>query len=216
MYANISLNEREKALITIAALQDLQGLKTDWNEIYLLSRDKPVLKVPQSPNIKTTASAWSRQAKVQSFYQTERERLNIWISKLVDSETNERIRSYQSQNPTPEDDPEGESTAGCVEDNVNNEGSEGEAKSLGLVKYNKNVKNYADRDTAIQALVTIANNAKDDKTKLDTIKAISDLQQFKEQAKKEVNEIKRFYMPLRCSECELYKRQRDILHESTK
>ena len=38
----------------------------------------------------------------------------------------------------------------------------------------------------------------------------------KEQAKKEVNEIKRFYMPLRCSECELYKRQRDILQESTK
>lgn len=212
MYANISLNEREKALITIAALQDLQGLKTDWNEIYLLSRDKPVLKVPQSPNIKTTASAWSRQAKVQSFYQTERERLNIWISKLVDSETNERIKSYQSQNPNLES----ESTAGDVGDNVSNEGNEGEAKPLGLVKYNKNVKNYADRDTAIQALVTIANNAKDDKTKLDTIKAISDLQQFKEQAKKEVNEIKRFYMPLRCSECELYKRQRDILHESTK
>lgn len=212
MYANISLNEREKALITIAALQDLQGLKTDWNEIYLLSRDKPVLKVPQSPNIKTTASAWSRQAKVQSFYQTERERLNIWISKLVDSETNERIRSYQSQNPNLES----ESTAGDVGDNVSNEGNEGEAKLLGLVKYNKNVINYSDRDTAIQALVTIANNAKDDKTKLDTIKAISDLQQFKEQAKKEVNEIKRFYMPLRCSECELYKRQRDILHESTK
>lgn len=212
MYANISLNEREKALITIAALQDLQGLKTDWNEIYLLSRDKPVLKVPQSPNIKTTASAWTRQAKVQSFYQTERERLNIWISKLVDSETNERIRSYQSQNPNPES----ESTAGDVGNNVNDEGNEGEAKPLGLVKYNKNVKNYADRDTAIQALVTIANNAKDDKTKLDTIKAISDLQQFKEQAKKEVNEIKRFYMPLRCSECELYKRQRDILQESTK
>lgn len=215
MYANISLNEREKALITIAALQDLQGLKTDWNEIYLLSRDKPVLKVPQSPNIKTTASAWTRQAKVQSFYQTERERLNIWISKLVDSETNERIRSYQSQNPRPEDDPEGENNADSG-NNVNNEGNEGEAKPLGLVKYNKNVKNYADRDTAIQALVTIANNAKDDKTKLDTIKAISDLQQFKEQAKKEVNEIKRFYMPLRCSECELYKRQRDILQESTK
>lgn len=215
MYANISLNEREKALITIAALQDLQGLKTDWNEIYLLSRDKPVLKIPQSPNIKTTASAWTRQAKVQSFYQTERERLNIWISKLVDSETNERIRSYQSQNPRPEDDPEGENNADSG-NNVNNEGNEGEAKPLGLVKYNKNVKNYADRDTAIQALVTIANNAKDDKTKLDTIKAISDLQQFKEQAKKEVNEIKRFYMPLRCSECELYKRQRDILQESTK
>lgn len=215
MYANISLNEREKALITIAALQDLQGLKTDWNEIYLLSRDKPVLKVPQSPNIKTTASAWSRQAKVQSFYQTERERLNIWISKLVDSETNERIRSYQSQNPRSEDDPEGENNADSG-NNVNNDGNEGEAKPLGLVKYNKNIKNYADRDTAIQALVTIANNAKDDKTKLDTIKAISDLQQFKEQAKKEVNEIKRFYMPLRCSECELYKRQRDILQESTK
>lgn len=215
MYANISLNEREKALITIAALQDLQGLKTDWNEIYLLSRDKPVLKIPQSPNIKTTASAWTRQAKVQSFYQTERERLNIWISKLVDSETNERIRSYQSQNPKSEDDPEGENNADSG-NNVNNEGNEGEAKPLGLVKYNKNVKNYADRDTAIQALVTIANNAKDDKTKLDTIKAISDLQQFKEQAKKEVNEIKRFYMPLRCSECELYKRQRDILQESTK
>lgn len=215
MYANISLNEREKALITIAALQDLQGLKTDWNEIYLLSRDKPVLKIPQSPNIKTTASAWTRQAKVQSFYQTERERLNIWISKLVDSETNERIRSYQSQNPRPEDDPEGENIADSG-NNVNDEGNEGEAKPLGLVKYNKNIKNYADRDTAIQALVTIANNAKDDKTKLDTIKAISDLQQFKEQAKKEVNEIKRFYMPLRCSECELYKRQRDILQESTK
>lgn len=215
MYANISLNEREKALITIAALQDLQGLKTDWNEIYLLSRDKPVLKVPQSPNIKTTASAWTRQAKVQSFYQTERERLNIWISKLVDSETNERIRSYQSQNPTSEDDQEGEKNAD-LGNNVNDEGNEGEAKPLGLVKYNKNVINYSDRDTAIQALVTIANNAKDDKTKLDTIKAISDLQQFKEQAKKEVNEIKRFYMPLRCSECELYKRQRDILQESTK
>nr|DAH79231.1 MAG TPA: hypothetical protein [Caudoviricetes sp.] len=215
MYANISLNEREKALITIAALQDLQGLKTDWTEIYLLSRDKPVLKIPQSPNIKTTASAWTRQAKVQSFYQTERERLNIWISKLVDSETNERIRSYQSQNPRPEDDPEGENNADSG-NNVNDEGNEGEAKPLGLVKYNKNIKNYADRDTAIQALVTIANNAKDDKTKLDTIKAISDLQQFKEQAKKEVNEIKRFYMPLRCSECELYKRQRDILQESTK
>lgn len=65
----------------------------------------------------------------------------------------------------------------------------------------------------MQALNRLAANAKDDKTQIDVFKIIADLQRFKDSAKINDEDIKRFYMPLKCQECALYLKQKESIKE---
>jgi len=206
-YRLSSLKDREKALLTFAALQNVMNIAIDWKQIYSLSRDSSISVASSKPGIANCASAWKRQAKTQDFFLTEVERIKIWISQQQDKAVQNYILSHsETINNTDSNDNDTKENGNNLYDFEYN----------GRIiqnpdKCNKNVINYSDRGTAIKALVSIANHAKDDKMRLDTIKAISDLQQFKEQASREEQEIKRFYMPLRCNDCELYKRKKEIL-----
>lgn len=72
---------------------------------------------------------------------------------------------------------------------------------------------FSDRSQMMQALNRLAANAKDDKTQIDVFKIIADLQRFKDSAKTNDEDIKRFYMPLKCQECTLYLKQKENIKE---
>lgn len=67
--------------------------------------------------------------------------------------------------------------------------------------------NFLDRDEFLQFLNKQANRISDEKTKNDYLKMISDNLRFKDMEKdKEDEEIRRFYIPLTCQDCDLYNR----------
>lgn len=72
---------------------------------------------------------------------------------------------------------------------------------------------FSDREEMIKALNKLAANAKDDKAQLDALKIIADLQRFKDSAKTNDDDVKRFYMPLKCQECALYLKQKESVQE---
>lgn len=72
---------------------------------------------------------------------------------------------------------------------------------------------FSDRSQMMQALNRLAANAKDDRIQIDVFKIIADLQRFKDSAKTNDDDIKRFYMPLKCQECALYLKQKESIKE---
>lgn len=72
---------------------------------------------------------------------------------------------------------------------------------------------FSDRIEMIKALNRLAANAKDDKAQLDALKIIADLQRFKDSAKTNDEDVKRFYMPLKCQECAIYLKQKESIKE---
>ena len=66
--------------------------------------------------------------------------------------------------------------------------------------------NFLDRDEFLQFLNDRANQIKDDKTRNDILKMLSDNLRYKDTERDENNEIQRFYTPVTCENCEIYKR----------
>lgn len=98
-----------------------------------------------------------------------------------------------------------------------NENENGNSKAGGVAqKFGIGLANpvdFSDRGQMMQALNRLAANAKDDKTQIDVFKIIADLQRFKDSAKINDEDIKRFYMPLKCQECALYLKQKENINE---
>lgn len=65
--------------------------------------------------------------------------------------------------------------------------------------------NFLDRDDFLKFLNTRANAITDDKLRNDILKMLSDNMRYKEAEKDTENEIQRFYTPLICKDCPLYK-----------
>lgn len=68
--------------------------------------------------------------------------------------------------------------------------------------------NFLDRDEFLAYLNKQANRIQDEKTRNETLKMISDNLRFKDMEKESegYEEMRRFYLPLQCHDCELYKR----------
>lgn len=66
--------------------------------------------------------------------------------------------------------------------------------------------NFLDRDEFLQFLNTRANQITDDKLRNDILKMLSDNLRYKDTERDENNEIQRFYTPVTCENCEIYKR----------
>lgn len=66
--------------------------------------------------------------------------------------------------------------------------------------------NFLDRDEFLQFLNSRANAITDDKLRNDILKMLSDNLRYKDSERDENNEIQRFYMPIICENCEIYKR----------
>ena len=66
--------------------------------------------------------------------------------------------------------------------------------------------NLLDRDTFLEEINRGANQAKEEKDKREYLKMISDNLRYKDTERDENNEIQRFYTPITCENCEIYKR----------
>lgn len=74
---------------------------------------------------------------------------------------------------------------------------------------------YTDRNELINQLNLKLNEVKDDKMHLDLLKTIADLMRFKEDTPDKQNaDIMRFYTPLTCPDCPLYKAKQKELEEA--
>lgn len=66
---------------------------------------------------------------------------------------------------------------------------------------------FTDRNQFIKYLNQAVNGLQDDKQKTDYLKMLSDLLRFKESETGQDNEIQRFYTPLTCQNCALYRQE---------
>lgn len=69
--------------------------------------------------------------------------------------------------------------------------------------------NFLDRDQFLEFLNNRANEITDDKLRNDILKMLSDNLRYKDGENDENNEIQRFYTPLLCKDCQLYKNELD-------
>jgi hypothetical protein len=69
--------------------------------------------------------------------------------------------------------------------------------------------NFLDRDEFLQFLNDRANEIQDDKTRNDILKMLSDNLRYKDTERDENNEIQRFYTPVVCSDCSIYRKCKD-------
>ena len=188
-----NLTDREKICITFAALQDLQGLKISWPDLFMLSRNKAIDIVSKS-RTPSQASTWKNSAAVQNYFNEVLESLH----ELIDSQKTKAINEYLIKKL--ETGKEGENS----ENGMTND------EAGGRVGKNRDsmfdtLNDFTEKNNMLRALNEIAGTATDPKDKLNAFKQISDLQGFKETTGDKDEEIKRYYMPLRCSNCELYK-----------
>lgn len=189
-----NLTEREKICITFAALQDLQGLKISWPDLFMISRNKAIDIVSKS-RTPSQASTWKNSAAVQNYFNEVLEALH----EFIDSQKTKAINDYLIKNLE------------ASKEGANNEaGNLDNREAGGCVRRNSgsmfnDLKDFTEKSNMLQALNEIAGTATDPKDKLNAFKQISDLQGFKETTGDKDEEIKRYYMPLRCSNCELYK-----------
>lgn len=66
--------------------------------------------------------------------------------------------------------------------------------------------NFLDRDEFLKFLNERANEIKDDKLRNDYLKMLSDNMRYKDAERDETEEIQRFYTPITCKDCPIYKR----------
>lgn len=72
---------------------------------------------------------------------------------------------------------------------------------------------FTNRDEFVKFINVGLNTVKDDKLRIDLMKMMSDLGRFKETGVKKESEIQKFFVPLYCSDCNLYQRRRKELEE---
>lgn len=195
------LSDREKICITFAALQDATEKKINWAQIYAQSRNKQVDELAKNPNA-AAVSVWKNSADVKNFFSDSVELIKNFINREIEKANNKILDEIEQQANATGNDSEtpGKYHEGNLNDRLNETLSKIRRKNSGIAE------DFTGRENLINALNELANNAKDSREKIDTLKIIADLQRFKDQAKQEDNEIKRFYMPLKCSECVLYQK----------
>lgn len=189
------LTEREKAVISWAAAYNV----TDWSKIYLLSRPKePESYIANSPNFPSTVSEWKRSYKVKVYYIQAQEEFRARVKAAVQLQREAEDKELAQQLGTGEG-PQGEGEM---------EGNSSKRKTF-------NKKDYTDVNSALAELNSLANKIDDAKAKADAIIAIQKLaSQVLSPADGHRDEIKRFYLALRCQDCELYRKASERLKKS--
>ena len=98
----------------------------------------------------------------------------------------------------------------AIFESVKNEIERKRVKMAEELSHDKNgnlsqIVDFTDKSEFIKYLNQAANRITDDKLKNDILKMLSDHLDFKDESKRdESNQIQRFYLPLRCQDCNLY------------
>lgn len=207
------LTEREKIILFAAAVQSLQEKKILWADLYFLSRDRAADSIAKASASPTSVSTWKNSAKVQNFIQKCITSLTAWIDDLKQKAIAEYLQNEVTNifgnDGTGKSDQDSEDEKNGNENGNSMGGGVAPKFGTGLA----NLIDFSDRSQMMQALNRLAANAKDDKTQIDVFKIIADLQRFKDSAKTNDEDVKRFYMPLKCQECALYLKQKESIKE---
>ena len=176
---NKDITEREKAVIIWALVTGCQ----DWQKIYLLSRPNDP-STYSTKNLATACSKWKHSARIERFTEEQRAALEARERAII-----------QAHAGTDESDPETETE------------TDGETKTENSQSKKRNTAkiDFTDTARALEELNRLANDIQDPIKRADAIQAI---QKLKAQTATEEDtgpEIQRFYTPLRCQSCQLYK-----------
>lgn len=206
------LTEREKIILFAAAVQSLQEHRILWADLYFLSRDRAADSIAKASASPTSVSIWKNSAKVQNFLKKCTTSLTAWIDdlrqKAITEYLHNEVTNIFGNDGTGDQDGE---DGNDEEDRKANSMAGGVAPKIGIGLPNS--VDFSDRSQMMQALNRLAANAKDDKTQIDVFKIIADLQRFKDSAKTNDEDVKRFYMPLKCQECALYLKQKENIKQ---
>lgn len=205
-----SPTEREKVVLGYAAAFNIQ----DWSLLYLASRPKPMNEyVTSSKAFRHTVSEWKNNYRVKAYYLEMLEKHEKLIQVRIDEALTKYKTEQDSHKQTPgnaEDATEAVQTGEALEtaeaaeevQAVEAEPRKPADKAANSKSRTKPI-DFTDKAQLLDFLNSQANAITDDKLRTDYIKMIADLVRMKaEEAPK--SEIRRFYVPLRCQDCELY------------
>lgn len=148
----------------------------DRRTLFLIAEGENRVKRLSDKSLKTVATNWFKSHKIQSGIK--------YFQALKQDQESEIIQKYLNSNGA------------------------GETESTNQQKPKKhdNGVNFLDRDEFLQFLNDKANTIQDDKLRNDILKMLSDNLRYKDSERDEQNEIQRFYTPITCENCEIYKR----------
>lgn len=200
------ITEREKAIITAAIFNGKDQTQEDWDRIFLLSRNGAT-KIQVKSRGSSQSVSWKSRSAVKKFHQIESER----IDRILRERENKAITDFLKNKSKDEISDLWEKING----NNTTTGNRADTLPSGASDYDNDGNlqvlqgaevDFRDREQFLNFLNAEANRIKDGKTRLDVLKMLSDLQRMKEAENGKNGEIERFYTPLQCSECALYRK----------
>lgn len=198
------ITEREKMIITAAIFNGRDKTAEDWDRIFLLSRNGAT-KIQTSSRGSAQSVSWKSRNAVKKFHQIESER----ICRIFRERENKAITDFLLNKSKDEISDLWEK----INSNDTTNGNNAEMMPPGASDNDGNLQilpglevDFRDREQFLNFLNAEANRIKDGKTRLDVLKMLSDLQRMKEAENGKNGEIQRFYTPLQCRDCELYRK----------
>lgn len=176
------LTPLQKAAICLAAVENID----DWKLIYLIAKNQDYTNddLRTSANIASRASSFKHDPRTMDYYNTVRARLDAAEMKRARAGV-AALRNEDETKTGADDSADGKQPRNAPE--------------IGLKIDFKN------REEFINYLNLQVNACADDKQRIDYLKMLADLQRYKEQKPDQNDDIQRFYTPLTCSNCALYK-----------
>lgn len=207
------ITEREKMIITAAIFNGRDKTAEDWDKIFLLSRNGAT-KIQTSSRGSAQSVSWKSRNAVKKFHQIESERIdkifrdceNKAITDFLRNKSKDEICSLWER-LNERDQNESTSTAQKLRA-LDATGESDNSNADGIDFLQPLEVDFRDREQFLNFLNAEANRIKDGKTRLDVLKMLSDLQRMKEAENGKNGEIQRFYTPLQCSECVLYRKEK--------
>ena len=202
------ITEREKSIITAAIFNGRDKTAEDWDKIFLLSRNGAT-KIQTSSRGSSQSVSWKSRNAVKKFHQAESER----IDNIFRGRENKAIADFLRNKPKDEilvlwekinsNDTTNGNKAKISTFGASDNDNDGNLQILPGLEVD-----FRDREQFLNFLNAEANRIKDGKTRLDVLKMLSDLQRMKEAENGKNGEIQRFYMPLQCQDCVLYRKEK--------
>lgn len=151
----------------------------DWQEVYKIAIGAERFNALTDKAKQSNASRWKTSHKIQKARE-EIEAILIAREKAIKEKAVKEIQGEET-----------EPTKGATK------------------KANTEETDFLNRDEFLKFLNTRANEITDDKLRNDILKMLSDNMRYKESEKDESNEVQRFYTPVVCENCDIYRKCKD-------
>lgn len=187
--------DRERAALAYAVAN---GLK-NWTKIYLIARDDKTSDVESLKSLRFLASRWKCSERIQTAYQEEQRIFEA----LKERERRAAVQAFCLIHKI-----DAESLTTTADESAPDDA---EAQKGDILDILRGDVDFLDRDQFLQFLSKEANATKDAKARNEILKMLSDNLRYKETGlHDQTNDIQRFYTPIKCKECPLYKAAKEI------